>query len=439
MTLAQLYVQKGMLERGEALLDEAILETRLNADAYNNRGVLKLLKGRPKEALSDFRQASKLRIRTATFHNNLGVCYALLKSRKKSLREFKTALALNPLDEHAVKNFSRVSFADGIVEAPIPFLEKLLSYRTNDCESRELLAKAYFQLGKYTQALEQLSAAFEIAETQGLKKHTTRILNNLGVVRGALGETEKAEQAFKQCLVVDPNSRIASNNLASLFLKEGRLADATLLLNQSITRLGEDAVSLTLFGECFHLGEQYDTAEECYRKAIACDPKYHLAYAFLSRTLIEAFSQHDAAINICQLGLEQKPNEPLLLNNLAYAYLMAGDTRKARSILDRIPDKEYDVFLTATRGLLLLKENDLLEASRLYNTAAAMAKSKELRGLLLQKKNLEFARYAVKQGNEAKASRLLAQVLKIRTNEKIYLHQAAKMRNQIKDQRISID
>jgi thioredoxin-like negative regulator of GroEL len=147
-------------------------------------------------------------------------------------------------------------------------------------------------------------------------------------------------------------------------------------------------------------------------------------YAMLSSIVGEVFGNYEEAIQLTEEGLRRHPENRMLLNNLAYYLLMKGDVRGARTILDGITERDDETHLRATRGLLLLKEGNIKEGSRLYNEAARRARGGELKSLVAQKKNLELARIAIADGRSLEAVGLLARAIAEKSGEETYRNQA---------------
>jgi len=148
---------------------------------------------------------------------------------------------------------------------------------------------------------------------------------------------------------------------------------------------------------------------------ISVDPKVIDSYSLLSVIEMEIYKNMKKAHEILKKGLTYHPDNDALLNNLAYNYLLQDDTENARAILDSIQGQD-EIFLTATRGLLLIKENNIQEGQRLYNLAKAIAirNSSPLSSLIEQKKNLEVAKYYQRQGDYKEALRLLRKALSVK-------------------------
>lgn len=430
MNMALLYTQQKEFDRAEELLDR-VIALEPNAAAYNNRGLIRVLKGRAQEAIADLRNALKIDVRDAVVHNNLGVSYVLLRNQKRAARAFKAALTLDPLNEPAVKNLAQTYLNEQSPDAAISLLMEYLQQRKEDLEGRVLLAKAYFLIRKYEQSVQHLTVALRTAEAKGLTPDRAIILNNLGVVFRALGQMDRARDFFQRCLTINPENRFAYRNLAALVFEQGSLEEARRIVEQCLAIFPEDPIALTLMGAYYESHEDYEAALEYLERAITSDPKRPLPYAWLATILGEVYGDYRRAIARLEQGLRHDPKNLILLNNLAYTYLMLDEARTARAILDQIDEKDYYTHLTATRGLLLLKEGNVQEGSRLYNQAAGLARTRNLRNLVLQKKNLELARHALRADDQQGARRFLGQALSLRTRQRLYLRQVRVLLDQI--------
>ena len=107
---------------------------------------------------------------------------------------------------------------------------------------------------------------------------------------------------------------------------------------------------------------------------------------------------------------------------------MSRSARKnAKAILDQVANVNDNVFLTATKGLLAIKQNNLEEGRRLYNSAYELATGKWLQGRVLQKKNLELAKYYIKNNQKEEAKDCLNKVIEVKIGDSVYAEQAEKL------------
>jgi Flp pilus assembly protein TadD len=157
------------------------------------------------------------------------------------------------------------------------------------------------------------------------------------------------------------------------------------------------------------------------------EPKIVDSFAITSVIEIEIKRNWENAHEILTKGLQIHPNNIGLLNNLAYGYLIQNETAKAREILDNVKAQD-NIFLTATRGLLLIKEGDLQEGLHLYNTAKSIALQngdEKTATLIEQKKYLELGKYHLRNGNSKEAGRLFKKTVAIKAKYG-YFHREAK-------------
>ena len=127
----------------------------------------------------------------------------------------------------------------------------------------------------------------------------SQALVNLGVALRRSGEPQRAEQTFRQVLEEDPGELTAASNLASLYLAQGRRAEAEPLL---------DRVAGHLRRNPFHHFRQGLTAGREER--------------------------WDAAIGHLREAVRRRPDEALFHVELARAQRRVGKSQQARSSLE---------------------------------------------------------------------------------------------------------
>jgi tetratricopeptide (TPR) repeat protein len=431
MNLAQLYATIGRLNEAEALFNRVISLDKENSSAYNNRGVIRLISQRFQEAISDFRSAARINLRDASVYNNLGVAYALTKNTKRAINALKTGLTVEPWNEGATKNLARLYQSIGKIQPSVLLLTEYLQRVGEDLEARNLLARAYFLSEEFDLSSRQLTLALRVAEKTGGTTQIAEVLNNIGTVSKARGRIKDAMEYLERAISVDPEAILPKHNLVGLLFDQDNLELGKSILERCIERSPENPVSLTLMGTYYALKEQYQESLAVLEQAIAVDQKTTLPYAVLGLVLGDLLGQFAKVVERLEPVVKRHPEDVWLLNNLAYGYLMLDNTRAAREILDRVVQKDQNLFLTATRGLLMLKEGNVQEGRRLYNLAAARANTSELRDLVRQKKELELAHYFVRRGDLLSARKHLDGALEIRTRRPYFRRQLRELQREL--------
>jgi tetratricopeptide (TPR) repeat protein len=424
--IANLLIAKKDLKLAYEYLDRVIKVDERNLAALHNIATILLLENKIEKAISFYRRAINIRSDLPGALNNLGVCFAIKKSYKKAIKHFWAAWSLNKQSVGYLLNLANVYQELGSHDHAIRVLEDYLGRGYDNLDVRNALAWSYASTKSYQNCLKHLNSALKMAEYNNEKQAT--ILNNLAIVFECMGNYEIAEKYYNLCLEKKPSSSpIPLRNTIEFYFVGNRDELARKLIDQGLVDFPNDHYFLYCLGRYYFEVNNHEKASEIYNEVIRIAPTISNSYAALSVIEIEINNDLKKAHEILTKGLALYPDSLGLLNNLAYCYLMRNEPHEARQILDKIKTQD-NVFLTATRGLLLLKENNILEGQRLYNLAISLAsKDENITRLLKQKKHLELAKYYHKEGNISEAMRLSKKVLSIEAKYTYYRNQAKEL------------
>jgi len=243
------------------------------------------------------------------------------------------------------------------------------------------------------------------------KDLAARIQANIGLSWFLEGKPESSRTALKKAIAIDPNvSPIAYENLARLYLSQDYPEGAMEVLLACVKLFPESTPAVTLLSHVYSVLGEIDLAIKTldgFRRRHDDNPVEIYVYLSFFYTLTLDL---EACREVTAEGLKRFPHSGLLLNNLAYVYAMTSRIEDARATLKRIPKDvsvPFPVELTATRGLLRLREGDEKQGIQLYESAESLATAagnKELLRRVRQKKHLEVARFAIGKGDLARAS-----------------------------------
>lgn len=123
----------------------------------------------------------------------------------------------------------------------------------------------------------------------------------------------------------------------------------------------------------------------------------NIAYSFLK--------EYDIAANILDLGLKANPNNPILLNNKAYACALGGrivDAERAIAEAKKSQDLSSDarVCITATEGLIEYRKGNIDAGRSLYKIAIDLAQDVFYNPRLLNTAILNFLREEAHSGEK---------------------------------------
>ncbi len=195
----------------------------------------------------------------------------------KAVSEYKQAIAADPetlfLRVELAELYWRISrVGDAIHEA-----EDVLKADPNYPDAHQLLARVYWHLLSESQTetsnKENLHKAIEHMEAlTRLQPSDTDSWQVLGRLYKMDNQNQKAEEAFKKVLDVDPDSKGGLSSLAQLYFEQGDYAGAVDLLKK-IPEADQDPPMLGMLGYAYSQMHEFESAVATYEKALAKDPE----------------------------------------------------------------------------------------------------------------------------------------------------------------------
>lgn len=141
-------------------------------------------------------------------HNNLGDVYGRLGDKQAALREFQTAIALQPNYGDAYHNLANTYTELGQPDKALENYQNALKYNPNLWQSYQNIAAIYFQQKQFDLALENIQKA--------INTYPANI--NLRLAQGVIllnaGQKDKAKEVFNLILSVSPNNPTALQGLS---------------------------------------------------------------------------------------------------------------------------------------------------------------------------------------------------------------------------------
>lgn len=423
---------RSYLEHAKQQLDS--IENK-DAATENTLGLISSLIGDKRQAVAHFRRAIASDPRSSLYHFNLGAWYLNAKNYKKASLHFSASLSLDGGNLGAVKNLARCYLELGHAEKASDLLKSRASFfLEEDIEFWTLLALAAYSHRKYQLALDYLFKLLKIVQKMQVGPAVlARTYNNIGCAYEGLNDTDKAEEYFVHSISVSDSEPEAFFNLAFKYLLTKRYAKSEGIIS-FIERAfpSEKRLPYLKARYYFHL-EDFERAVSFLEKAMIAQPDNPDSYATMSYVYCEVEHDFERAIECVKKGLRHNPTNLALLNNLAYYLIMNEDVERGRQVLDCItaPEAATDTYLNATRGLLLIKQDNLDAADKFYRMAQSQASSKEIRSQVRQKYNLELGRYWMAKGKWDLSRRYLQAAINIETISTVFLGQARKLLGQL--------
>ncbi len=238
----------------ETLQKAAALQPE-SADRANDLGSAYLEAGRTDEAIASFERAVELDPQLYEPQRNLAVALAIAGRKEEASEAFRIARQMQPRDISVVRrlepaaswrlaastrrwrcsrrrapgrpNAAPVESQMGLVrlrrgenEAALEALRKAVSLEPDDPENHNRLALGLSRVREGDCGLEAIEKALE------LKPDAPHLLDSLGTVRLARGETEEAIAAYRRAVELDQGHAVYRFNLSVALARDGKIREA---------------------------------------------------------------------------------------------------------------------------------------------------------------------------------------------------------------------
>lgn len=399
----------------EGTLDEATKLPDASALVFNDLGSARLGVREVRGAIRAFRRALTLDSRCALAHNNLGVCYLLQGSPRRTERALQSFLAALECDfacAPALHNAAESYIASEQFGNAVGLLEPHVKANPLDAQAVERLAWAHHKLGSAARAVVLLrEGASRSVEAKDA------LLNNLGVMLRARGDIAEASRSFQRAIEANSERVDLRMNFALLLHHDCKWAAIVDVLPERL--VWDQPHAAVLRASALTFEGHPEQSEALLRRSLTANPGNEALIAGLGYVLCSHLHSAEKAIEVMRGVGEQLAAHPMIVNNLAYALIKAGRFEEARRTLsptfqalsgERTPTA---ICIRATWGLLRMREGFFEEGMAFYREAqvAANGVSTLLIERLSQKMLVEDGRELLRRGQRDAGTRKLQRAM----------------------------
>jgi protein O-mannosyl-transferase len=202
--LATAFGRKGQTDGAILQYQEALRLKPNDAEIHYKLGTALVGKGQVDEAISQFQQAVRLKPDYANARNNLGLALAMKGQIDEAIHQFQEAIRLKPDYADAYNNLGyRWAERGENLDQARAMLEKAVQLEPKNAAFLDSLGWVLFKLNRAPEALDYLLQAIENS-----RKPDAALYDHLGDIYAALNQREKAAEAWRQSLSVEPNRQI---------------------------------------------------------------------------------------------------------------------------------------------------------------------------------------------------------------------------------------
>jgi tetratricopeptide (TPR) repeat protein len=201
----------------------------------------------------------------------------------------------------------------------------------------------------------------------------------LGDVYFAQGKFAKAHGHYMKALTANDSDPGLYHSLGLALMGLERYSEALPYLRRAVELAPQNANMLYSLASVYRDSGQFQDAIREYSKLLAAQPDHPNVHNDLGDIYHNLGRENDAIleyrkeIELCDKKLAKAPQQPVYLNDLAYAYNGIGETQKAREIIEKVivswPNYSQAHFTSAK-----IYE----KAGKIKESIAALEKAKEL-------------------------------------------------------------
>lgn len=430
---AQALLQLGRSNEGMARIERVLRDRPEDLQALNMLGIAKAQAGKLDEARGLFEKAIALKPEDTLARINLanvltregrsaealGHLDAVLKEAPATAQALGMAVALDVQAQNPDRARARIAKAEAAKpgDPDVALLKARFAGSQGDREqARQLLREALDKGGERSDALRELGqlelAAGNAAEaTQLFERLVARpdrqamdylLLARSAETRGRLGQ---AREAVAQALAMSPDYPAARHADIRLDLRERKVADARRKLDalKAMAPAGPIADLLATEGQLLLLEQKPEQAVDFYRQAFDAQPSGERAVQ-LAR-IQAGTGQGDAAMKTLEEWVEKNPRDYATRFVLADSFGKRGETARAIGLYEALLEEAPNDPLVLNNLAWLLRADAPARALDLANKASSLAPRSPavldtLGMLLLDQDKLDPALAALRKANE---------------------------------------
>ncbi len=386
--IVNLLLAQGNKDQAAPLVDEILKKAPQDEEALRIRAALRLESGQAeavRAAVEDYKSLLQRHNNEPQLHYAMGQARQRNGELVLAKAEFREAIRLqnNYVAPHL--GLIEIAFAEHKHEEAVRLADEFISMQPQNTQARLLKAVVLREMRKYADARSELQHILQIAP-----KDRTAYLQ-LGLLEIEQKDYPKAEAAFKKLQDLGSDAS-ATYGLAVMYSARGQLDKADQILKKELEKFPKHLLLHELVAAIAIQAQDYDRAIGEYRILLALSPSDKTSYFRLAEALhlkgdtngyistleqaqklfprdlmptlvlagaLERLGRKDAAIQQYRHAMELQPDDPRVLNNLAYAMVETNGNldealRLAQRAVQRVP--EQPVFVD-TLGWIYVKRN----------------------------------------------------------------------------------
>ncbi|SPF55415.1 tetratricopeptide repeat family protein [Candidatus Desulfosporosinus infrequens] len=259
--LADCYLELGDWREAIRALDNSLRAAPQHAETNYRLGTIYAFHDEYLEALRCFQGCCQLQPRESLYWEMKAEMHLLLEQVADACKSFDRALRYGGTPDLAAR-LAYCYIKNNEIKKGIQYYKVTLKYEPDHYDSLSNLAAVYQNLGRSQEALNLLERAKNIYAKDPI------LLNNLAFTLVHLGRTRKAEEYYLEALELVPNNPLMLYNLSVCYSRKGNWQEGIDSLTQLFEIDPNHSAGWALLGNIHDQMDQFDTAIDCYNKAL---------------------------------------------------------------------------------------------------------------------------------------------------------------------------
>jgi len=259
--LADCFLELGDWREASKALDNSLRAAPKHTITNYRLGIIYAFHEQYLEALMCFQGCCQLQPHNSLYWEMKAEMHLLLKQLPDACDSFENALRYGGTPDLAAR-LAYCYIQNNQVKKGIKYYKLTLKYEPDHYDSLSNLAAVYQNLGRSQDALILLERAKEIYPKDPI------LLNNYAFTLVHQGRTRKAAEYYREALALTPDNPLIMYNLCVCITRKGNWQEGIILLNLLMKIDPNHSAGWALLGNVYDQVDQFDTAIDCYNKAL---------------------------------------------------------------------------------------------------------------------------------------------------------------------------
>ncbi|KGP76086.1 Photosystem I assembly protein Ycf3 [Desulfosporosinus sp. Tol-M] len=259
--LADCYLELGDWREAIIALNNSLRAAPKHAEINYRLGIIYAFHDLYQEALMCFQGCCHLQPHKTVYWEMKAEMHLRLKQLADACKSFEKALRYGGTPDLAAR-LAYCYIQNNQIKKGIKYYKLTLKYEPDHYDSLSNLAAVYQNLERSQDALNLLENAKNIYPNDPI------LLNNYAFTLVHQGCTRKATEYYREALELIPNHPLILYNLCVCLTRIGNWQEGIVLLNELIEIEPNHSAGWVLLGNIYDQINQFDTAIDCYNKAL---------------------------------------------------------------------------------------------------------------------------------------------------------------------------